>query len=281
VLPFWISIAVLSVVQGAVVALPRPPRLPWLERLRGRRWAVIPPLSVIAVVFAVRRAESAGAQGLTYLALIAVPPLAALALGWLSHGARSARALLVAPLFALAWADRGGLAGEGAAVILSALSCVALGALLAAVTPPRWLAAGIVGMAVADTALVVSHLLQKPNNALNAAHPAAGLPRLQTAVFGSAVMGYGDLFIAGVLGGLLAVTVGRSLQWRGAWLTGLLALAFDLLFLVVNELPATVPVALALILLTLGRRRADSTRPKAPAALPGGRPLPRRARAAR
>lgn len=83
------------------------------------------------------------------------------------------------PLFALAWVDRGGLAGDAAALILSALSCAALGALLAAVTPPRWLAAGILAMAAADTALVISDLLQKPNNALNAAAPAAGLPRLQ------------------------------------------------------------------------------------------------------
>ncbi len=59
-------------------------------------------------------------------------------------------------------------------------------------------------MALADSALVISDLLQRPNNALNAAHPAAGLPQLQSAVVGSAVMGYGDLFIAGVLGGLLA-----------------------------------------------------------------------------
>ena len=88
--------------------------------------------------------------------------------------------------------------------------------LLAAVTPPRWLAAGIVAMAVADTTLVVSDLLQRPNNALNAAHPAAGLPQLQNAVLGSAVMGYGDLFIAGVLGGLLASTIGRPLQLRAA-----------------------------------------------------------------
>ena len=91
--------------------------------------------------------------------------------------------------------------GDGAALALSAFSCVALGVLLAAVTPPRWLAAGIVAMAVADTALVVSDLLQRPNNALNAAHPPAGLPQLQSAVFGSAVMGYGDLFVAGALGG--------------------------------------------------------------------------------
>ncbi len=97
---------------------------------------------------------------------------------------------------------------------------MALGVLLAAVTPPRWLAAGIVAMAIADTTLVVSELLQRPNNALNAARPVANLPQLQSAVFGSAVMGYGDLFIAGVLGGLLAATVGRRLQLRAAALDG-------------------------------------------------------------
>jgi hypothetical protein len=266
VLPFWISIALLSLLQGVLVALPRPLRMPALVRLASRRWALIPPLSVLLVVVVVRAAESASAQGLTYLALFAVPPLAALALGWLTPGARPMRALLVLPLFALAWANRGGLAGEGAAVALSALSCVALGALLAAVTPARWLAAGIIAMAATDTALVVSHLLQKPNNALNAAHPAAGLPRLQTAVFGSAVMGYGDLFIAAALGGLLAVSAGRSWQLRAAALTAALALGFDLLFFAVDELPATVPVALALIVLALRRRRAGPPRGRAPAA---------------
>jgi hypothetical protein len=270
VLPFWISIALLSLLQGALVAVPGALDSGALSGLRGRRWAAIPPLSVIAFVFIVRAAERASAQGLTYLALVAVPVLAALALGWLTWGARPprpARALLVPLLFALAWADRGGLAGEAAALILSALSCVALGTLLAALTPPRWLAVGIVAMAVADTALVVSDLLQRPNDALNAAHPAAGLPRLQSAVLGSAVMGYGDLFIAGVLGALLAIRLGRRLQRRGAVLTALLALGFDLLFFLVSELPATVPVALALILMILRRRRRSAP----PGGAPGAR----------
>lgn len=275
-LPFWTSIALLSIAQGALVTLPRAPGIPAFVRLRGRRWALIPPLSVIAFVFVTRAAEHASAQGLTYLALGAVPVLAALALGWLSDGARPLRALLVAPLFALAWADHGGLAGDAAALVLSALSCVALGVLLATVTPPRWLAAGIVAMALADTALVVSDLLQRPNNALNAAHPAAGLPQLQSAVLGSAAMGYGDLFIAGVLGGLLAATVGRSLQLRAATLTAALALGFDLMFFFVDELPATVPVALALILTIVGIRRGSpprgrGPRPTAPARAPAGR----------
>jgi hypothetical protein len=257
VLPFWISIAVLSLVQGASVAIPGAGGLGALRRLRGRRWAVIPPLSIVGFVFVARGAEQASAQGLTYLALVAVPLLAALALGWLAwnaHPPRPARALLVAPLFALAWADRTGLAGEAAALALSVLSCVALGVLLAAVTPPRWLAGGIVAMAVADTTLVVSDLLQRPNNALNAARPAAGLPRLQSAIFGTAVMGYGDLFVAALLGALLAVAAGRQWQLRGAALAALLAGAFDLLFFFLDELPATAPIALALVAVVLMRR---------------------------
>jgi hypothetical protein len=270
VLPFWISIGLLSLLQGLVVAVPGVLRLA-PARLRGRRWALIPPLSVIGFVFVARAAESASAQGLTYLALLAVPVLAALTLGWLAWYARPPRprrALLVPALFALAWLDRGGLAGETAALALSALSCAALGVLLASVTPPRWLAAGIVAMAVADTALVVSDLLQRPNNALNAAHPLAGLPRLQSAVLGSAVMGYGDLFIAGALGGLLAATLGRPLQLRAAGLTALFALAFDLLFFLLDELPATVPVALALVEVILTRRPGASPRSRSRAAPP-------------
>jgi hypothetical protein len=265
--PFWLSIAVLSLVQGATVAAPSPQAVALLERLRSPLWAAIPPVSVLAFVLVARWAERPSAETLTYLALVAVPVLAALALGWAmrnpspstSSRLRPAAALLVIPLFALAWADRGGLAGEAAAVALAALSCVTLGVLLAAVTPARWLVVGIVLMAVADTALVVSELLQHPNDVLNAAHPAAGLPRLQSETFGSAVMGYGDLFVAGLLGGLLAAGGERSRQLLGAALVAGLAVGFDLLFFAVSELPATVPVALATILMTLGaggQRRA-------------------------
>ena len=68
----------------------------------------------------------------TRLALIAVPPLAAVALGWIVRGARPPVALLAAPLFALAWAAKGHLAGQSAALVLSALACVTLGGLLSA-----------------------------------------------------------------------------------------------------------------------------------------------------
>jgi hypothetical protein len=265
VLPFWLSIGLLSLAQGTIVALGRVPAVPALVRLRDRRWAAIPPLSVIGFVLVAAIAERASAQGLTYLALFAVPVLAALALGWLTPGARPARALLVPALFALAWADRGALGGEAAALVLSALSCVALGVLLAIVTPPRWLAAGIIAMALADAALVIGDLLQHPNNALNAAQPPAGLPRLQSAMLGSAVMGYGDLFIAAALGGLLALAAGRSGQLRIAALSAVFAVCFDFLFFLVDELPATVPVALTLIVVLGVRRRRSARAARAPA----------------
>jgi hypothetical protein len=256
---FWVSIGSLSLCQGLVVCLPRAWSPEWTGRLRSRLWALVPALSVIAFVAVGSVAERGSAQALTYLALVAVPLLAALALGWVvwpvHPPARPGLALLVVPLFALAWADRGGLAGEGAAVVLSALSCVALGTLVAGVTPARWLALGIVSMACADAALVIADLLQAPNYALNAAHPVGGLPRLQAEVFGSAAMGYGDLFVAGVFGGLLAATGDRSRQLTGALLVVLLAIAFDFLFFAVRELPATVPVAGALVALVWAGRR--------------------------
>jgi hypothetical protein len=249
VLPFAISISALSLAQAATVGLPAWEPLPWLARLRARGWALLPALSIGAVVAAVG-AAAAVAQGLTYLALVAVPPLAAIALGYVSRLASPRLALLVVPLFVLAWLDRRALAGEGAALALSALSCVTLGVVLVALAPRLALKLGVVAMALVDTALVVANLLQAPNSVLNAAHPAAGLPQLQRVVFGSAVMGYGDLFIAGVVGAMLATS--PALQRRGVAVAAVLGLLFDLLFFAVNNLPATVPIAATLLLLDRG-----------------------------
>ena len=274
-LPFWLSIVVLSLVQALLVAVPKAPSTTLLRRLRSNWWALVLPLSIVVAIAAIAL-ESASARFLTYLALVAVPPLAAAALAWLSRGARPSHALLVLPLFAIAWAAEGAVAGETAALALSALACVSLGWLVACVVPPRWLKLGIYVMAAVDAYLIASNLLQEPNSVLNAAAPAADLPRLQFASFGSAVMGYGDLFIAGALGGLLAVGLGGRAQLRGAAATAALALAFDLLFLAVDELPATVPVALALVVTSVASRRRYA-RPRSAAAR--RRPIPRRGRA--
>jgi hypothetical protein len=244
---FAVSISILSLLQAALVALPRPRPLPWAAALRSRWWAALPPLS-IAVTIAVVAVYGGSATALAWLALVAVPPLAALALGLLARGSRPGWALAVPPLFALAWAAQGSLAGEIGATALTALACVALGWLLVSVVPASWLKLGIYAMAAVDTYLVASDLLQGPNAVLSAAAPAA-LPRLQVVHLGSAQMGFGDFFVAATLGCLLACN--RPRQLRAALLVAILALAFDLLFFAVDELPATVPVALALAVLEI------------------------------
>jgi hypothetical protein len=250
---FAVSICVLTLVQSLLVIVPAAHEIPPLARIRGRWWALIPAASVVGVVFGVR-AVSGLADGLTYLALVAVPPLAALALGWAMRASRPWFGPAAAVLFAVAWADRQGLLGQAAGLLLDALSCVTLAALLVAVSPRALVKVGIVAMAVVDVWLVVSDLLQAPNAAVNAATPIAHLPQLQRVAFGSAVMGYGDLFVAALLGALLAAW--PRLALRGAVIAGLLGLLMDLLFLIVHELPATVPVAVTLLVLEAGALRA-------------------------
>jgi hypothetical protein len=251
-LPFWLSIGALSLVQAALVAAPKAAATALLNRLQSRWWALVLPLSIVVVISAIAL-ESASARFLTYLALVAVPPLAAAALGWVVRGARSWLALLAIPLFAVSWAAEGSLGGETAALALSALACVTLGWLVACVVPPSWLKLGIYVMAAVDAWLVFSNLLQEPNSVLNAATPAADLPRLQLASFGSAVMGFGDLFVAATLGALLASD--RRLQLQGAALAAVICPAFDMLFFFVDQTPATVPIALTLAAVGLLRRQ--------------------------
>jgi hypothetical protein len=249
----------------------------WLRRFRSPAWALIPVGSIVGVIFAIRYASQT-ADWLSELALVAVPILAAIALGWSSRGSRPYLAVLAIGLFLLAWRSNASLAGEAAGSILSALSCVTLGVLLGAVTPTKWLKAGILAMAAADVWLVGSDLLQKPNSILVEAGPRVGLPQLQSESFGTVNMGYGDMFVAALLGASLARN--PRLQRAAALLTLVFAALFDLLFFVINELPATVPVALALIAVQIGLAARGSSRrirrgPRTPDRLtPAGKPAP-------
>jgi hypothetical protein len=259
---FFASNIVLISVQAAVVALPRAHSVPALERLSQRLrspwWALVPLASIALVVWAINF-QGGTADVLTWVALVAIPPLAAVALGWTMHGARPWLAPLAAVLFLVAWqAPRDQLPGELAATLLTGLSCVTLGVLLVSVAPHGWLKVGIVLMALADAILIGAETLQPASTILNAAAPPAELPQLQRALFGHAVIGYGDYFIAGVFGALLSAE-GRR-QGRIALLVFVLALAFDALFLVLDTLPATVPVALALLISEAAHRRSPRLR---------------------
>lgn len=275
---FAVSIATLSLFQATLVALPRArPPFAWMPN--SPWWALVPAASIVIVVFGIEAAPDS-ADALTWLALVAVPPLAAFALGWLVHGTTPAWALLAVPLFALAWASQeSSLAGEIAPALLTGLACISLGWLLVSVVPADWLRWGIYAMATIDAVLVGAELLQGPSSVLSAAAPAE-LPRFQVLDFGAARMGFGDAFLAATVGCLLAlpadgpkselrVRFSAHRQLFGAALVAILGLAFDLLFFTLDTLPATVPVALALAIswrfwsvgVTNERDRVDRDKP--------------------
>jgi hypothetical protein len=234
----------------------------WLRRFGGGWWALILPLSIAVVIGAIELIPQT-ADALTWISLILIPPGAALALGWAMRGARPPLGALAAPLLILAWADVAGLAGDTAAAVLTALSCITLGRILAGIVPPIWLKLGIVAMAIIDSILVFGNTLEAPNAVLNAAVPAPGAPQLQYLDIHYANLGYGDVFVAGVLGGVLAVE--RRAQWPVALLVLVCSALWDLLFFAYDTLPATVPVAIALVLVEgfarwpSRRRRGAST----------------------
>jgi hypothetical protein len=266
---FAASIAALSLFQALLVALPRG-RAPFGWMPESPWWALVPAGSILLVVFGIEALPDS-ADALAWLALLTVPPLAALALGMLVHGSRPIWAVAALPLFAVAWGAQGSLAGETAATVLSGLACVSLGWLLVCVVPAAWLRWGIYAMAAIDAALIAAELLQGPSGVLVAADP-GGLPRLQVLEFGAARMGFGDAFVAATAGCLLATErlfpptglkqglkrpeTARRRQREGALLVAVLGLGFDLLFFALDTLPATVPVAVALALVEARRGSA-------------------------
>jgi hypothetical protein len=243
-LRFLASNSVLLALQALLVALPGAGVPPWVARFGGRGWALVLPLSIAFVVGVIATVPEF-AVALSWLALVAIPPLAALALGWAMRGARPALGLLAVPALILGWTQQGTLPGDLALCALTALSCVTLGRLLAGIVPLLWLEAGIVTMAIVDAILVFGNQLQGPNAVLNAAVPAEGLPQLQYLAMPHASMGYGDVLVAGVLGAVLAAR--GEPQWPVAVLVLGLSIAWDTLFFVVDTVPATVPVAGALV----------------------------------
>lgn len=227
-----------------------------LERFRTRAWALVAPLSIAVVVGAIELLPST-ADVLTWVALILVPIGCALALGWAAHGARPWLAVLAAALLGVAWAWPDTRAGELAAIVLIAGSAVAAGRLLAGVAPLTLLKVGVVVMAVVDAVLVFSNNLQPANAVLVAASPGLGLPRLQSAGFDGAGLGYGDFFAAAVVGAIFAME--RTPQLVAAAVLIVVSLAWDQLFLVYDTLPATVPPAIVLLGMELWRRRRHNS----------------------
>ena len=154
-----------------MVAAPRrPPEIAWIRRLSGPAWALIPIASIIGVIFAIR--FMSGHRDWIDLACVGGGP----AVGSHCFGVGGARRAVVA-VFLGGAVVRGGVglevdaAGQGAATLLSALSCVTLGWLLGGGHSAEWLKLGILAMCAADVWLVGSDLLQTPNATLTVAAP--------------------------------------------------------------------------------------------------------------
>jgi hypothetical protein len=257
-LDFSLSSVCLCAAQAGTVALPC--TAPKFVRVKRAAWALVPLASIVVAVVAVRAAAGAASM-LTYLSLAAVPPLAALALARAVRWGRRGFALLVIPLFAVAWLARGNIAGQAAAVVLSMLACVTLAVVLTQLAPLRWLKIGILLTALGDVLMIGGHYLQPAAHLLNFSTPGFDLPAFQRVLFSGVVMGFGDFFLAALLGAVLAAE-GRSYQDRAAMITFGLALLFNLLFIAIPVLPATVPVAIAL--LVVERRRQGKVERPAP-----------------
>jgi hypothetical protein len=108
-------------------------------------------------------------------------------------------------------------------------------------------------MAVVDSVFIFGGFFHEQNAMFNAAAPAEGLPRLQVADVGHTSTDYGDFFIAGVVGAILAVE--RWPQLLAAALTFAAAELWNQLFLVTDSLPNTVPPAAVLVGFELWSRR--------------------------
>lgn len=230
-----------SVAQAALVAggsvrcVPRS-----LRAVRHPLFAALPLLALVGVVLWLR-AKPGDAGALTEIALLAVPLLALVAA---ARSGLPALAAVVAMVLVTVH-DSHSITGQLAALGLIAASCTVLGAALVAVTPARWLGLGIAATAAVDLVLVASGFLAPATLALNSAGVADSLPQLQRVELGPLTMGYADLFLPALVGALLA-TRARTRHWV-ALLTLCFALAAGLVFLVADRLPATVPVALALL----------------------------------
>jgi hypothetical protein len=228
----------------------QPPRF-GSSRLLG---LVVPAAALVAGVLIAQAAG--GADFLTALAAVATPLLAA-GTGWARGWPLPwLPALLVPPLYAVAWLRPDGLAGDGARVALIAGACLAITGLVAAVAPLSWLTAGLVLLVALDVVLVWGDRQVEPTmTALQAAAPPTigrRLPELQQVDFGSATMGWLDFAAPALLGVLVVRRVAAAVA------TGVAAGLWALLLFATSPIAATPPVLAGLV---AGRWRARKPAP--------------------
>jgi hypothetical protein len=251
-----------SLLQGALVALPRRDALGSLQRLRSPAWAAVLPGAIVIGTFGPLGAHSF-AFGMILLAALATPPLAAVAVLGVVRGPRTA--ILALALVAGAGAIfAGGVSAQLSAAVLTALGALALGAALARLIPSSWVLAGFAGMCALDIALLAAGVGQPAAAVLGRAAGQIPGPVLDQAQLGPTALGYPDLVLAAALGGFVAGQRGQ--HWAAVLVTVLAATS--LVLAPANTVwPATVPVAATVVALRAARLPRRIKRVPAPAAV--------------
>lgn len=258
-----------AVLEGALVLAPRPASLPRLGRLTAPAWAAVLPATIIVGTFGML-VVPAGARVAVLLAALTTPLLALIAVASVARArwAVAPAALIAAALTVLAT----GPAERLGAGVITALACLTVGAVLARLIPGRWLLAGVLAMSAVDVLLLATGFGYHQDAILAAAGNSFHGPRFTGARVGATTIGYPDLLLAGLLGAAVADHRGRRLV--AALLVTAMAIAMDSLLRPGEMLPATVPLALTLVLASgsrllernIGAPDSGETR-----AAPGGR----------
>lgn len=243
-----------SVLEGALVLLPRAAAFSRLARWRSPAWTGLLPVSIIVGTFYLLLAPGLAAP--TVLAAAVTTPL----LAFIAVVAVVRARLAVLPVAAVAaalaiWA--GGMSGHVGTGVVTALACLTVGAALQRLIPARWLLLGVVAMSVVDIALLVSGPGYHQTALLAAAQNNFHGPRFTGARLGGTTIGYPDLFLAALLGSALA---GRRAQAWAAGLLTVLAVGYDSMLSPGRLLPATVPIALTLFAVVAARYVRRRTR---------------------
>jgi hypothetical protein len=242
-----VAVVALAILQGGLVALPRGDALTRLARLQSPVWAVVLPVMILAGTFGVLALPTV-APRLLVVAAVATPLLAMLAVLAVVRGQRPA--VIAAATAVAAAALSGGWLGEVSASTITALGCLPLGAALVQLTPTRWVPAGALAMCAVDASLLALGIGQPASAEMTGATVHFHGPILDVARIGPISTDYPDLLLAAVLGGVVS---GHTVQRRAAVLVSILVAGYGMLLPLVNPLPATVPIALAFILLRWGR----------------------------
>jgi hypothetical protein len=266
-----VGILGLAAVQGAMVAAPRAGALAPLGRFRSPLWAGALPAAIVIGTFGVL-ALPRMAPALVVIAFVATPLLAALATLGVVRGTRVALAIGAVALAAMVIVGSGWVA-QLAHTLLTALGCLAAGAIVVRLVPRPWLPLSMLTMCATDVVLLGLGLGQPAGSLMALAASHVPTPVLDHASIGPISTDYPDLLLAAVLGSALGGAVG---QRRAALLVAALVAGYGLLLPLTGTLPATVPIAVAFVLLRWRpcRRRARGITPRrvpeAPAMIAGG-----------